>query len=67
MVFRVVISMTATVVSAANERHEHQGNTTGQGEHHFHNWHDHRHHHHHDHYYNGVYYPEIETQPVLEA
>ena len=27
MVFRVVISMTATVVSAANERHEHQGDT----------------------------------------
>jgi len=60
LVFFVIISMTATVVSAAYEiQHLHQGGHH-PGKHHFHRWHDHHHHHHHDHYYNGIYYSDYE-------
>ncbi len=65
VVFFVVISMTAAVVSTADEIHNshpsghHPGNHH-QGRHHFHNWHDHHHHHYHDHYYNGIYYSDYE-------
>ena len=60
-VFFVIISMTASAVSAADEiQHPHKGGHHHPGGHHFHNWHDHHHHHLHDHYYNGIYYQDYE-------
>ena len=64
VVFFVIISMTATAVSAADEiQHSHKGGHHQGGHnpsgHNFHNWHDHHRHNLHDHYYNGVYYAEL--------
>jgi len=64
-VFFVIISLTATAVSAADAiQHTHKGgshpSSHHRGGHNFHNWHDHHHHKLHDHYYNDVYYANYE-------
>lgn len=62
VVFFVIVSMTATVVSAADGMRDHKGDHRefNHGERNFRNWHEHRHHRHHDHYYGGTYYPDYE-------
>jgi hypothetical protein len=71
LMFFVIISMTATAVSAAYDiQHHPSGNQGGyhpsgqqpgknnfydRQDRDFHRWHDHKHHHHYDHYYDHYY------------